>query len=331
MGLISLLGSITGSRGALAPAVAMSIVFAAGCGGDFRSTTGGSDAGPGMGGNPGGGSSNGGASGATDAGAGATSSGGSDTDGSVGDGGTGGTGGAGNGGRVGTGGRSHGNGGSAAGGAESGGASSGGSANGGASSGGTSSGGSANGGTSSGGAGTGGQGTGGGGSHQQNASDYAQSCNNDSDCRTEHEGDACGCDQCPNSAINVKDVSQWDADRKAFMCIPLPCVNNPCAPKLATCARSTCVARTPTYVVAENYDQVCTLDSDCKLIPLGEMCAACQCSQGAVSTSGYNKWKTDRAKVACTPPPVACACPAPAQPHCKFGSGTLLSGICSAG
>ena len=67
-------------------------------------------------------------------------------------------------------------------------------------------------------------------------------------------------------------------------------------------------ARKPFVVDASNYDHTCTQNSDCTTIPVGEICSPCQCAVGAVNKTGLQQYQNDRAKVLCTPGPIACGC-----------------------
>jgi hypothetical protein len=297
----------------------LSVLVAIACGGDFRSTGVGSDAGSDGGrgtgghGNPdastggttsaGGGDSSGGRGGHAGSGSGGTENGGtSATGGDVGDGGA-------------SAGGTDGNGGHASGGK-------GGTRN----TGGT---------VSSGGTGTGGvtttggkTGSGGaGGADSQRAKDYDQTCQYDSDCTLVGESsDVCTFCGCPNAAINKTALDQWDKDRSAFNCPPIACPAIACLQVLASCAKGMCIARKPLVVEAKNYDQSCLDNSGCTTLPLGEVCNGCHCSQGAVSTKGYAQYVKDKASVECTPPPVACKCLPTGTPTCDL-TGILTNGM----
>jgi hypothetical protein len=273
------------------------------CGGDFHVT--GSHKGlSGTGGKTGAGAT------ASDGG---PSSGGTDADGAA-------AGGSGNGARGGT----TGHGGANAGGNTSiggndaggdGGAAAGGSGNGGSA-------GSGNGGTASGGASTGGRGgsggttaTGGtaGVNHSQFVKDYNRKCAYDSECTLVFQGsDVCSCDaQCPNASIATSALDQWNKDRQALMCVPLPCAKLNCQSLVASCGSSLCYARKPVIIDASHYDQSCLSAADCTTIPTGEICSPCQCSKGAVSNKGYQDYLKDKQDVQCSPGPVACDCAPP--------------------
>jgi hypothetical protein len=297
----------------------MAVLLLIGCGGDFRSSTSRTDGGNGnsTGGKSGAGAPNGGNSGSTgdDSGAGGDGAGGASSGGDSGGGAAGkSAGGAANGGRAG-----HGNGGAQAGGSTSTGGSSG----------------AGNGGTGGSGGVTGNGGTAGGGAGgkdtSQHADDYDQKCNFDSQCSLVNDtSDACGCKTCLNAAISSGDIARWNADRQAFNCsIPI-CPGLPCPEMLAACANGTCAARKPFYVEAQNYDTACTSNDQCTQIPVGEICAPCTCAFGAVSATGQQQYKADRAKVACSPALVGCSCAPPiTSPMCSIQTGS--SGVCVMG
>ncbi len=280
-------------------------MLAIACGGDFRTTSAGSDGGHG---DTGGGAgrnvdagSGGSSAGTTSAGgssAGTTSAGGAD-----GNGGRGGRGGGhSTGGAVGSGGNPD-------------------------TGGGTSSGG--NGGTGSGGhsttGGTTGNGGAGGTSHSQLAKDYDQSCQLDGDCTLVGESsDVCTFCGCSNAAINKGDLNKWNDDRSAFSCPPIACPGIPCQTMVASCAKGMCIARKPLVIEAKNYDQTCLTSADCTKVPLGEVCNPCHCSQGAISNTGFKKYTSDRASVECTPAACSVKCVSTPSPTCDLS--TVLSG-----
>jgi hypothetical protein len=292
------LASFLGGTSAL---TSLTVLLSIGCGGDFRTATTSPDGGDGSGGRStggksGAGASNGGNSGSSDdSGAGGDSAGGASAGGASATGGASASGG--------TGGKATGTGGRGGGGSGNGGARTGGN---------TGSGGTGTGGSGGGSGGSGGSGTGGAGGRDtsQHAQDYNQSCSYDGQCTLVNDtDDACGCKTCLNDAISSGAVAKWNADRAAFNC-PTPICTQalPCPQMLSACAKGTCTARKPFIVDASNYDNTCTQNSDCTTIPVGEICSPCQCARGAVSHTGLQQYQNDKAKVLCTPDPVACSC-----------------------
>ena len=177
----------------------------------------------------------------------------------------------------------------------------------------------------------------------QHASNYDRLCAIDGECVLVNDtSDACGCDTCLNAAIHNFDVGNWTRDREAFNCPPSSCPAVSCPEMLRACANHQCSARKPFIVDASNYDTTCSHDSDCTTIPVGEICAFCQCVRGAVSLKGLKQYKGDQAKVACQPNtmisappgqvfPDACHCPPMGTARCSLsmdgGTGTCVMNV----
>jgi trimeric autotransporter adhesin len=106
----------------------------------------------------------------------------------------------------------------------------------------TSSSGGSNGTSSSGGSGSGTTGGTGSGTNQTvSASEFSQSCVEDTDCIAVYEGAACNQCGCPNSAIARTDLAAYSTKRASAGCSTTDqaCAND-CAEATAICAQGTC-------------------------------------------------------------------------------------------
>ncbi len=166
----------------------------------------------------------------------------------------------------------------------------------------------------------------------QIASAYDQACTFDGDCSVVTEGPICDCGACPNAAIDTTAESLWAADRASVHC-PACGPSAPCPQKLAACANGACIARVPLIIVAKDYAATCRADSDCKVIPTGEVCSACACSAAAVNLTSYATYESAVAGVQCNPGPSRCNCAAPVNAHCAFATdaGAATLGACVLG
>ena len=86
------------------------------------------------------------------------------------------------------------------------------------------------------------------------ASDYDQSCQEDSDCELIYQGDYCECLSCPNAAINSEATDAFEADQKTAVrkcnppntrCGPLGADHSTrgaaiCQPTYAACVQGVC-------------------------------------------------------------------------------------------
>ena len=177
----------------------------------------------------------------------------------------------------------------------------------------------------------------------QHASNYDRLCASDGQCTLVNDtSDACGCNTCLNASVTYIGLSSWIRDREAFNCQPIACPGPPCPEVLAACANGKCSARKPFIVDASNYDTACSHDSECTTIPVGEVCASCQCAQGAVSLEGFKQYKDDKAKVSCMPStapnappgsviPDGCNCAPVGSARCSVsmdgGAGTCVMSV----
>lgn len=181
--------------------------------------------------------------------------------------------------------------------------------------------------TGAGGKGTSGNpGAGGGGTATRWAKEYDQSCRFDGDCVPVSEGPVCGCSACFNAAINRNEYARWA--NTAAPCMPLPCDPIGCVEMTPVCLGGTCGVRAVDYIAPGQFDRTCTGQSDCHLIPVGDLCAGCNCEFDAVSEKGLEQYK---ARVAngppCGSPGVACDCAVP-QAVCRLdGSRTQCAAV----
>lgn len=78
------------------------------------------------------------------------------------------------------------------------------------------------------------------------AGNYDQRCMSDVDCAPVYQGDACGICTCPNTAVNVDQLTRYEADLASLkkLCGPQPAVAcGPCAPRRGLCTSRQCSAR----------------------------------------------------------------------------------------
>ncbi len=89
------------------------------------------------------------------------------------------------------------------------------------------------------------------------------------------------------------------------------------------------VGCSPTVTLkANDYDRTCSVDSDCVLVQVGEVCNSdgmvCSCNFGAVSKQGQEQHRADFEDTWCAFERKQCApCPPGPEPICAGGSCTL--------
>jgi len=149
-----------------------------------------------------------------------------------------------------------------------------------------------------------------------NISDYDQTCQFDTNCALVSPA-PCGC-SCPNTGINTDDESAFNAAIAAITCAPdAPACAADCQELLPSCWESTCYARSPQVVTADDYDTSCETADDCMYIATGEVCSDCQCAATAVNRADYEA--NPPAPAECTPGPSVCDCAAPPAIGCNNG------------
>ncbi len=166
------------------------------------------------------------------------------------------------------------------------------------------------------------------------APNYDQSCSVDSDCVAYIAPTDC----CASAAISAAAQAQYLSDRAG--CGPSPCTvlctdESLCCVNGA-CQLDNCPVPTPSCtadIQAANYDQSCSVDSDCVAVGEGSACSPCAlaCPNAAINVAGHAQYLLD---VAMTPAgasgcTVSCAV-AELGPCCRNGachSDTQCSGV----
>ncbi len=146
-------------------------------------------------------------------------------------------------------------------------------------------------------------------------SEFDQTCDNDTDCALVNPS-PCGC-SCPEIGINTSAATLFDVAVAAITCTQPSPVCAPCEAKLPACWESTCRARSPQVVKAEDFDNSCVTAADCTTIWVGEICGPCQCPSEVVNLADYEANRPTSAE--CTPAPVQCLCAQPPALACKNG------------
>jgi hypothetical protein len=73
----------------------------------------------------------------------------------------------------------------------------------------------------------------------------------------------------------------------------------------------------PQMIVASNYDQTCTVDADCSVIYVGEVCG-CGCTHDAINMKDYARYLVDYRDRDCHPK-VVCGVCASVSAYCNAG------------
>lgn len=178
---------------------------------------------------------------------------------------------------------------------------------------------------------------------------YDTSCGTDSDCVTVTTGNVCNGDcLCGGSAINVASEGEWKTDVSSVLvgecgcpAEPLPrciastctvCTGGPsdppgCSTGIADSGTITVDATTPAcvYILPSTYSTSCNVDSDCTLLPEGQVCSGnCECGGSPVNRSGEAAFQMLTAGITfaqcpcVAPPPIRCVMGTCAQ--CAYGS-----------
>lgn len=148
-------------------------------------------------------------------------------------------------------------------------------------------------------------------------SNFDQTCEFDSNCVLVNPA-PCGC-SCANDAINTSDEEAFTTAVNAITCDDenRPLCDVFCEETLPACWESTCYARTPQVISADDYDTSCEVAEDCIYIATGDVCSDCQCAATAVNRADYEA--NPPAPAECTPGPSACDCAAPPAIGCNNG------------
>lgn len=148
-----------------------------------------------------------------------------------------------------------------------------------------------------------------------NISDYDQTCEFDGDCALV-ASDPCGC-SCPTLGINANDQAAFNGAVSELGCTG-PVCDVACAEALPACWKSTCYAREPQYIRAEDFDNSCDTAADCMYIATGEVCDECLCAGTPVNRESYEA-NPPVVVAECTPGPFVCDCASPPAIACNEG------------
>ena len=145
-------------------------------------------------------------------------------------------------------------------------------------------------------------------------SDDDQTCDLDGECALVSPR-PCGC-ACPETGINKNDLASFNTALDQITC-PEPAPDcAACQEMVASCWESTCYAREPIYVEADDYDTSCESADDCMYIVTGEICNDCQCPSAPVNRADY---EAKIPTVECNPGPSPCDCEIPPPIVCNAG------------
>ncbi len=162
------------------------------------------------------------------------------------------------------------------------------------------------------------------------ASAFNQFCEWDSQCAPVSEGNVCGCNGCPNAAVNLSELEAFNTERNRLqMLCPVTdglCPGAPCQEFVGSCPNGVCSARPAVIIDSTTFgDATCLSDADCFAIPAGEICSECRCSNVAVNEDGLAQYNQLLESVKCTAGPVACDCAAQGVAFCNLGTA---NGVC---
>lgn len=159
------------------------------------------------------------------------------------------------------------------------------------------------------------------------ASDFEQTCADDSECLLVAEGDICECAPCENAAVSTSAFEDYETQRLGVVCedpisAQILCSQD-CPRVVSACDQNRCTAREQNFVEQDRYDNTCDSDSDCVLIYLGEVCSVCRCETAAIRMDELEKYQIDT-RAGCTPPDTTCDCEQATQVACEANRCVVL-------
>jgi hypothetical protein len=178
------------------------------------------------------------------------------------------------------------------------------------------------------GGGAGGKATGGASNLTRWAKEYDQSCKFDGDCVAVTEGPVCTCNACFNAGINRNEYERWGSS-VAGPCGPIACDPIGCLDMVPVCYGGLCGVRAVDYIQPGQFDRDCSLQSECSLVPVGDLCSGCNCEFDAVSAKGLEQYRAriKMSQSSCGSPGIECGCAAP-QAVCRLdGSRSQCAAI----